>query len=110
VYVYQPMAWSGVCRRIVLVGLFSISHSLGPGMLHSVCKCADAWLPLQVYLPSKLEQAAVLRVLCPPNYPSAAGPVMELEAAAIPAQQLAAAVKHMEDMYCPGGLHQRVCR
>lgn len=56
-----------------------------------------------MYLPSKaIEPHAVLRVLLPANYPSGSGPVMELEAAEVPEQQLAAAVKHMEDMYTPG--------
>lgn len=60
-------------------------------------------LLLQVYLPSRsCEHAAVLRVLLPPRYPSAAGPVMELEAEGIAEQQLAAAVQHMENMFCPG--------
>lgn len=58
---------------------------------------------MQVYLPSKAaEPHAVLRVLLPPNYPSGAGPVMELESQGVPEQQLAAAVKHMEEMYTPG--------
>jgi hypothetical protein len=30
---------------------------------------------------------------------------MELDAAEVPEQQLAAAVKHMEDMYTPGERH-----
>jgi hypothetical protein len=65
-------------------------------------------LPLQMYFPSKAsEQHAVLRVLLPPNYPSAAGPVMELEAGPTPQQNIADAVKHMEAMYCPG--KQRTC-
>lgn len=58
---------------------------------------------MQVYLPSKsCELHVVLRVLLPPTYPSSAGPVMELEAAHVPEQRLAAAVKHMEDMFTPG--------
>lgn len=46
----------------------------------------------------------MLRVLLPPNYPSGAGPVMELELQGMPEQQLAGAVKHMEDMFTPGEL------
>lgn len=60
----------------------------------------------QVYLPSKSEGAGslLLRVLLPPNYPSSAGPLMELDAPGGIAdeQQLAAAVRHMEDMFTPG--------
>jgi hypothetical protein len=66
---------------------------------------SDNYLPLllQVFLPNKTtEPHAVLRVLLPPNYPSAAGPVMELEAPGAADQQLAAAVRHMEEMYTPG--------
>jgi hypothetical protein len=56
-----------------------------------------------MYFPSKAsEQHAVLRVLLPPNYPSAAGPVMELEAVPTPQQHIADAVKHMEAMFSPG--------
>ena len=58
---------------------------------------------MQVYLPNRCaETRAVLRVLLPDTYPSAVGPVMELEAPGISEQQLAAAVKHMEEMFCPG--------
>ena len=71
---------------------------------HNIGK-PDSYLPLvlQVFLPSKAtEPHAVLRVLLPPNYPSAVGPVMELEAPDVAEQQLAAAVRHMEEMYTPG--------
>jgi hypothetical protein len=59
----------------------------------------------QVYVPSReADDAAVLRVLLPASYPSVAGPVVELEAPQQLAgqQQLAAAVRHMESMFCPG--------
>lgn len=63
---------------------------------------------MQAYLPSKaVEPHAVLRVLLPTNYPSASGPVMELQAAHVQEQQLAGAVKHMEDMYTPGEQEQQ---
>jgi hypothetical protein len=56
-----------------------------------------------VYLPSKGAQpVAVLRALLPAAYPSAVGPVLELDAAHLPQQQLEAAVQEMEAMFCPG--------
>jgi hypothetical protein len=60
-------------------------------------------LPLQVYLPSRGACAvAVLRALLPSAYPSAVGPVLELDAPHVQQQQLEAAVRQMEDMFCPG--------
>ncbi|WIA39666.1 hypothetical protein OEZ86_005732 [Tetradesmus obliquus] len=57
----------------------------------------------KVYLPSKnASPLAVLRALLPAAYPSAVGPVLELDAPHLPQQQLVAAVAEMEAMFCPG--------
>uniref|UniRef100_A0A383W0K8 RWD domain-containing protein n=1 Tax=Tetradesmus obliquus TaxID=3088 RepID=A0A383W0K8_TETOB len=57
----------------------------------------------KVYLPSKnATPLAVLRALLPAAYPSAVGPVLELDAPHLPQQQLVAAVAEMEAMFCPG--------
>lgn len=104
---------------------FQDSPLLSCPLSSSHAHTAPPALRLQVYLPSRADEhhTVTLRVLLPPNYPSAAGPVMELEAqhnnssnsdsnygshhsvSAPPIaleQQLAAAVRHMEDMYSPG--------
>eukprot|EP00878_Enallax_costatus_P008527 GHUV01008915.1.p1 GENE.GHUV01008915.1~~GHUV01008915.1.p1 ORF type:complete len:325 (+),score=92.08 GHUV01008915.1:304-1278(+) len=57
----------------------------------------------RVYLPSKDSSAVtVLRALLPAKYPSAAGPVLEVEAPHVPAKQLEAVVLEMEAMFVPG--------
>jgi hypothetical protein len=62
-------------------------------------------LLLQVYLPSRGAcPVAVLRALLPGSYPSAVGPVLELDAPHLQQQQLEAAVRECEDMFCPGEL------
>jgi hypothetical protein len=51
------------------------------------------------------EQAVVVRVLLPADYPSASPPLVELHAP-LSAQQHAQAVQHMEGLFTPGGCNQ----
>lgn len=57
----------------------------------------------QVYLPSKgSDTVAVLHALLPCDYPSTAGPVLQLDAPHAQQKQLHEVVKEMEAMFCPG--------
>eukprot|EP00879_Flechtneria_rotunda_P025762 GHRR01027407.1.p1 GENE.GHRR01027407.1~~GHRR01027407.1.p1 ORF type:complete len:239 (+),score=83.36 GHRR01027407.1:278-994(+) len=57
----------------------------------------------RVYLPSKAKgPVTVLQTFLPVSYPSAAGPVFEIEAPHVASHLLAAAVSEMEGMFSPG--------